>query len=185
MLCPHGKCECEHYKVKPRKSTADPRIKSLFTFFESQYTSVFGVKPVFSFGRDGKIIKGLLSQHTEDNLIAYLNAYFLVEDNFFKQNAYNVPTFARFVQAQFTGGYNSKPPVEVENKKAKNELLKYVEDRRVWAMPSNASKESMKLLQSIGIKFSELKLMHSQGEDIFAPKAEIVDYKVKAGGDNG
>ena len=187
MICPHSKTECSHYKRKTIKKDSDPRIRWFFEEYEKHWP--FNGKPIFSFGRDSKLIKAILSQHSDQMITVLISKYFYTDDMFIKNNGYDVPRFIKFVQAQSTGGYGAAPSISREIKKAQDELIQAL--MRHHRMP-DLSPNCKKLFYSLNIKWSELesklaKLLYLNlpPENIFLSKPEQPDFKKSCGGDNG
>jgi hypothetical protein len=164
-------------KIKKKKES-DPRIAQFFSNFEATWP--FDGKPIFNYGRDGKIIKTLLSIWDLDYLILSLNGYFQSEDMFFKKCGYDIPRFSQYTQSSNV----LKPSINRDIKKYQDELIKAIDNKNNKTMPVNTlSSEAKKEFYKLGKHWKVLQKAHHEGINIFVVKDQLVDYKCLAGND--
>lgn len=76
-----------------KESISHSETKIFLTFYANQFKEEFGTDPVIEWGKDGKIIKGLLKFIPFENLKDLLNKFFLSEDKFIQKSGYTIGVF--------------------------------------------------------------------------------------------
>jgi len=78
---------------KNKTSISHSETKIFLTFYADQFKQEFGTDPVIEWGKDGKIIKGLLKFIPLENLKDLLNRFFSSQDKFIQQSGYTIGVF--------------------------------------------------------------------------------------------
>ncbi len=68
-------------------------IKTLATFFDEQYTAHVGTRYPFNNGKDAKILKDLRGIYSDEQLHAFMVAFFQVDDDFIRDSGYSLGAF--------------------------------------------------------------------------------------------
>ena len=76
-----------------KESISHSETKLFLTFYAQQFKNEFGTDPVIEWGKDGKIIKGLLKFIPLENLKNLLNKFFSSEDKFIQKSGYTIGVF--------------------------------------------------------------------------------------------
>jgi phage replication O-like protein O len=92
---------------KPRsKKPTDPRIAEFTKNYFEKYEAEFHIKPPFFGSRDGPTIRRMLSKISLEELIQSIALYFKSQDQFIKNNAYDIPRLEKFISGKAVGGYS-------------------------------------------------------------------------------
>jgi len=73
------------------KKTGDPRVKAFFDFWKEAFLHKTGQEYVFSFGKEGKLVKDLLEVHNLETLQDTVQAFFRNEEA--QRRGYDIGTF--------------------------------------------------------------------------------------------
>ncbi|TEB15157.1 Bacteriophage replication protein O [Pelotomaculum sp. FP] len=71
----------------------NPAVKNVLLYYAEEFKNKFGEDPVIDWGKDGKIIKDLLKPKSEEQLKAYLDAFFKSTDDWIRQSNYGIGVF--------------------------------------------------------------------------------------------
>jgi len=75
------------------KDTPLPALKFLIDYYYEKFKEKFGVPPIISRGKDGALLKELLLNLTDKDLVVLMNHFFESEDPFIKQSGYTIGVF--------------------------------------------------------------------------------------------
>ena len=73
------------------KKTGDPRVKAFFDFWKEAFLHKTGQEYVFSFGKEGRLVKDLLEVHNLETLQDTVQAFFRNEEA--QRRGYDIGTF--------------------------------------------------------------------------------------------
>lgn len=98
-------------------SLPEPNVWRFLNVYQSGFArrSARGEAPPIAWGRDGKLVKGLLSQYGYERLVELLELFFESEDALVKQRGYALSCFPTVLPQLLMGpAPNSSPPRRVQ-----------------------------------------------------------------------
>ncbi len=104
-------------KTLSAKKTADPLVKEFIDYYFNTFRDKFREKPVIDGGKDGIIIKRLLSSYSLDRLKELLAKFFVSDDPFIKRTGYTIGVFKTLINKIITGGDKDVRKVQTKNGK--------------------------------------------------------------------
>jgi DNA polymerase III gamma/tau subunit len=85
--------ELNNKELNNKESISHSETKLFLTYYAEQFKNEFGTDPIVEWGKDGKIIKGLLKFIPLENLKDLLNKFFSSEDKFIQKSGYTIGVF--------------------------------------------------------------------------------------------
>jgi hypothetical protein len=82
-----------HRRTEEDSRRKDHPIRELMAFFDLLYESQAGMRYPFNGGRDAKVFKELRETYSDEQIRAFIGAFFEIQDDFIEQSGYSVAVF--------------------------------------------------------------------------------------------
>jgi hypothetical protein len=98
--------------VKPK---GNPATKPVLAYYQKKFQAKFNESPIIDYGKDGALIKSLLSTYGEDKLKGLIDVFFESDDQFIKSSGYTIGVFKTVINKLLINNKSLKDKAAIQD----------------------------------------------------------------------